>query len=513
MPLVTEQPPAVVQQLSPEELAQQTLPRVGDLLAKVATQDFSTMSLSSLGLEGKPPLAQDRVVYAREELLKMSSPSSAFATKQMDTNGDSVVTVGEVLKFAYVADQVGNKDGQISVEEYHQLFSRGIQESLLNTAAKVGVSKADQKVLEGRFATGQFGLTGRTGLPDAIDLAQMSRNGVTTAEKTVVFAELLETATKTLPEGSRAQFVKGVFEHLASTGVTLIPVTKLEGGKLQLAGDSVEVAAGPKGSTTYRARSEILEFSTATGKISSVEVMQAESGFTLIGDNKYNHSSKGSNPFLESEIQRTVASLTNDADIRNAITNLKKATELKPPTPTELKKLLLPLSTKLQQELGVPSPIPFEVKVRSTESPQTLASYAHPVPGSGQSPKIELFVAPFLTQAVKEEERLINSGVEKSTAKQQALEGFRRAVVASLAEETFHGKQHSMIDSYNQDPKTISAEASSRIADYALNREFLVSPIDLKAYFGDTSAYENQPIESDAKKFRVAIVDVLFNAK
>jgi hypothetical protein len=205
--------------------------------------------------------------------------------------------------------------------------------------------------------------------------------------------------------------------------------------------------------------------------------------------------------------------LTNDADIRNAITNLKKATELKPPTPTELKKLLLPLSTKLQQELGVPSPIPFEVKVRSTESPQTLASYAHPVPGSGQSPKIELFVAPFLTQAVKEEERLINSGVEKSTAKQQALEGFRRAVVASLAEETFHGKQHSMIDSYNQDPKTISAEASSRIADYALNREFLVSPIDLKAYFGDTSAYENQPIESDAKKFRVAIVDVLFNAK
>jgi hypothetical protein len=153
------------------------------------------------------------------------------------------------------------------------------------------------------------------------------------------------------------------------------------------------------------------------------------------------------------------------------------------------------------------------VKLRNPESPKVLATYSHPIPGGGQTARIELFMAPFLSEATEEDKLLVKSGTEREKAMSQALEGFRRAVLSSLVEETFHAKQHAMINTYTADPKGISPEVSSRVADYALNREFLVAPVDLKAYFDTTSAYENQPIESDAKKFRVAVVEELLSTK
>lgn len=46
-----------------------------------------------------------------------------------------------------------------------------------------------------------------------------------------------------------------------------------------------------------------------------------------------------------------------------------------------------------------------------------------------------------------------------------------------------------------------------RLADYALNREFLVTAGDLVPFTGVLSAYERQPIEADAKRFRASAVD------
>lgn len=513
MPVLSDQPPAVVRQLSAEELAQQGLPRVAELLKNAETQDTSKLSLRALQIEGATFAPADRTIYSKEQIEKDTSPASLFATKQMDINKDQKITVEELRKYGYVADQIGNKDGKLTIEEYNQLFSRGIQESLLDTARKVGVSEHLQKVLEGRFATGQFGLTGTTGLPDAIDIAQASRDAFITAEKTIIFSGLTEAAINALPNGSGPQFAKTVLEHLASTGVTLIPVKKLGDGKLQLAGDSVEVSEGHKGSKVYRAKSEIFEYSPATGKLTSVEVQQAESTFTIVGDDKYKHSSKSSNPLLDREIQRVLHAIKNDPQIKDAITELKKATDGAAPPPTELKRLLIPISNKLQETLGLQPAIPLEVKVRNPESPQVLASYAHPVPGSGQKAKIELFMAPFLTEAETAARAFQESGKDRNTSVSLALEGFRRNVLSSLVEETFHAMQHSMIDTFIVDPKKISPEISSRVSDYALNREFLVSPVDSKPYFGTIDAYENQPIEADAKKFRSAVVDEILRRK
>jgi hypothetical protein len=211
-------------------------------------------------------------------------------------------------------------------------------------------------------------------------------------------------------------------------------------------------------------------------------------------------------------MERTLQKLQKDTEVKQLIDKLKLATQTSAPPPRELQDLLLPISRKLQEALSISPSIPLDVKVRNPENPQTLAVYSHPKPGSGQAAKIEIFATPFLSQAAEESKRLTASGMGRDESIARTLGEMRRGILSSLVEEIFHAKQHTTIDSHNADPTKTPAAVAARVADYALNREFLVSPINLKAYFGNSTAYENQPIEADAKKYRGAIVDALLDA-
>jgi hypothetical protein len=101
--------------------------------------------------------------------------------------------------------------------------------------------------------------------------------------------------------------------------------------------------------------------------------------------------------------------------------------------------------------------------------------------------------------------------VPRDESIKRALGELRSGVLSSLVEEIFHAKQHAIIDFHSADPSKTPPDVKARVADYALNREFLVSPLNLQAYFGSSSVYENQPIEADAKKFRAAVVNALLN--
>jgi hypothetical protein len=502
--------PAIVRQLPAEELPDAKLLNVKTLTGNADPLAAAKMSLRPLGLDKAGEIQDAVVVLTEKQIQGQPSAAGVFATRQMDVNGDGQIAAGELRRFAFAADQLGNKDGKLGLEEYNRLFSIGQQAHLIELGKQVGLSAESLDRLERRLASGKFGLSGMGGLPDALDVARMSSDPLVTAQKTVTFIGLFESALAQVPKESRTALTAVVLEHLATTGITLIPVPSKDNAALTLVGDSVVVSQGRGSSTEYRYKSEEFRFSYATKELTLQDTQISKTSLVLLDERHYNLQAGDPNPFVERAIKDFKDGVANDREFKDALNDFLAAPESDLLNRTELEKLLQPIHTQLQKLLGTPRESPFKVEVRDPESQSAGAVYSHPKPGTNEQPSIRLFILPYASAFRETYESLVRSGgLGPQDAQNQAAANLRQSILLSLVEENFHALQHQLTDKHLADSKQTDATIAPRMADYALNREFLVSPVDLANFVGDLKAYETQPFEADAKRFRLEVVNWL----
>jgi hypothetical protein len=509
LPTTQSQPVADNTTLTADELAKLKLPKLSDIGGTPdASKTASFTDLSTLGIPSPKDAKLEEVLVSKKQI-EQQQPASRFATELIDTNRDGKITRGEFSEFAYRADQFGNRDGKMSIAEYNVLFAHGAKQFILEQGKAAGLDPKSLSLLEGRLASGQFGVSGERGLPDAFDIGQASRSPELQALKTMAFLKSFEAASLEVPIDKRTELAKEVLGKLAETGVALAFIGKNDAGNPVFAADSLKVTPGKNNTTEYRFHSQEFELSLKTGKFTSVSEQTAKQPLTVVDPAQYKFKPNETNPFLKSMTESATLSLQKNPDLKEALKILNRDFNTAISDPQKLEKLLKPLHSAIESALNPPLKTPLKVEVLDRDNPQSLGSYRHPQPGTDLKPELSINIRPRMERANREFAAAVRSGVDREKALNDSFRNLKNGIIETLLEENFHALQHQTIDQHQKDPQKIPEANRGRVADYTLNRSAMIDPQDLEAFFGSAALYEQQPLEADAKQFRKEIRAIL----
>ena len=496
-----------------EALRKLKLPRIRDFGEAQPSAEVleKYKDLSSLGigdLRGRP---SSTTIFNRQQVERQSE-ASEFTTRLMDLNADSTITLGELAEFQYRADQAGNRDGRITVVEYNKLFAVGFRHYVSDQGKQAGLTPETQALLDGRLASGRYGITGRQGLPDALDLSQENTDDILNISKANRLAACIEQALEAAPEGTEKDLMKLVLGKTAETGSSVQFIGKNDAGNLLFASDRLK-SETRNGVTDYRAESSTFEYlpprGDLPGQLRALETLSSKNPLRIRALDTYAFPPGANNPALVqlyNDVKKTLQSDPDTASVLQRIdTQLEKALE----DPKTTLALLKPLHDKLQAALGVDPKVPLSIELRDPRAPNSNGSYQHPQPGSNLPPKLQINLAPRFIAAQRDSQARLRQGVNPRTVIREMHDKLRDGLIATLLEENFHARQHQLADQYAKDKDALPENLRERSGDYHLNRETLVTDPNLENYFGDDSAYRRQPIEEDAKRFRENMLRIL----
>jgi len=498
----------------PTELSKLKLPKIAELgeANPVADTLRSFQNFTFLGLGDQSARPADSQIFTTAQLGGSQQAMVHAVSTLIDKNRDGKITTGEYAEFAYRADRLGDRDGKTSVAEYNVLLAAGHSQYLVSEAKAAGLDANTQAVLEGRLAIGALGISGPHGLLDALDVSQTSRDIYTGARKAVAFANAYESALASVPREQRDDLRRLLLQHAAETGTVLVPIGMSESRHPIFASDSLQTSVNAEGVASYRYQTKELEFiPAAAGKPGTLKLVREESQehpTEIVSPDRYKYSSTESNPFLTARGQTLITTLLADRDFKKNVDKFLQAGVETLRDPNLLQAALEPIHTSLQKALGNDPRVGFSVK-KQAESGDEYGVYLHPSPEAHLAPNLELYLAPRLQNLIDTARSSIRQGGNEAQTIAEGFRELRHELLGTLFEENFHSMQHQQIDRFEKNPASFPAEQRERLKDYSLNRRHLVSPVDLNAFFGDSSLYSAQPIEADAKRFRADLLKAL----